>query len=232
MLDSFTRADSQQSSAIKTVHEDVVPVTLPQDVQAQAQACWESLLVSRPGLTNGRLLRVHEYDEQVVTVVPDVDYKTITGLRYNSAPTPPPFVVLTAIAVVLTVDDHVVLQVRDSGDWPRSLECPGGFVRYPEHKSVETVSDFIQQKVHAEVRQNSEALQFLGTYQAHSILEHMQVFVSTLTVESTVFAFDERFECIPLVELQQYLDGVYELRTAFHRPSFAVLQYFLEHFKQ
>ena len=162
------------------------PIKIDDALQAQIETTWQHFNEWRSTEEIARLSRYIKEDTEGIALATDVTYKDVVGLRFQGAPTPPPFLVLTAIAIVKTADRRLVLLERDSGDWPNSLEFPGGFVR-ATHLPIES-DDFIRSRIIRDLNISPEGidtLRYIDDYSYESILEHMLVYEVLLTEEGS-----------------------------------------------
>ena len=148
------------------------------------KTAWSSLTQTRTITENATLLRYLSHDNTTITVAPDITYSDIVGLRFNQVPpSEPPFLALSAIAFVSTNDGHFFFQPRDSGDWPASLELPGGFIR-AIHLS-QTTTNFINARVARDVgilESEIQSTHLVATFPFPNILEFMLVYHLTLSI--------------------------------------------------
>lgn len=148
------------------------------------KTAWSTFTQTRTITENATLLRYLNHNDTTITVAPDISYSDIVGLRFNQAPhSQPPFLALSAISFIRTSDGHYFLQPRDSGDWPASLELPGGFIRQ-SHLSL-TTTQFIRERV---ARDSSLDIKEIGNtelvaiFPFSDILECMLVYHITMTI--------------------------------------------------
>jgi hypothetical protein len=145
---------------------------------------WSTFTQARTITENATLLRYLRHDEISITVNPDIIYQDVVGLRYKQTPpTPAPLLALSAIAFVQTSDGHYFLQPRDSGDWPASLELPGGFIRQ-SHLAF-TTGQFIKERVARDIGLNTTEIsttELVAIYPFSDILECMLVYHVTITI--------------------------------------------------
>lgn len=143
---------------------------------------WEKFAVWRKTAEISTLCRFLKKEGHTISIATDVTYKDIVGLRWPKLHNPDqtPFQVVTALALVKTADNYLVLIPRDSGDWKPSLECSGGFIRskYLNDDKV-SVDDFIKKRVcedlHIDTKQINSC-DFLTDYNAKEILEYMLIY--------------------------------------------------------
>jgi len=160
------------------------PLSLTAAEKELRQANWATLLTQRNITINDTLLRYLSHTATEIKVAPDINYQDVVGLRLSEAPPHPPFLALSAIAFVKTSDNRIILQMRDSGDWPLSLELPGGFIR--ASMTSASTTDFIRERVARDLGINKRALtsiRLLDFYTFPQILEKMLVF-EVLTSQS------------------------------------------------
>lgn len=159
---------------------------------------WPDFQTHRNITENAPVLRFVSFNEAAMTieVAADVTYRDVVGLRNPEVVSPAPFYVVTAIAKVVTSDNFVVWQERDSGDWPHSIELSGGFLRAGQIENSQlSVDDFITDRVArdfgiAPVLLNN--LEFHSLFMNDSILEAMCCYTLSLTVSK-----DELLELNP-----------------------------------
>ena len=149
---------------------------------------WSDFQASRHIIDNASLLRFVSYDEELVSIkiTTDITYRDVVGLRKPEVVNPPPFYVVTAIAKVVTSDNFVVWQERDSGDWPHSIELSGGFLRasHIEGDSL-SVDDFMIDRVARDFgieRTYLTNLEFHSLFMNDDILEAMCCYTLNLTL--------------------------------------------------
>ncbi len=140
---------------------------------------WDALCANRTITENANLFRVLQPQHSSVTVTPDITYKHVVGARYRQVFAEVPYLALSAMGVPVTADGEVVLKVRDSGDWPLSYECVGGFLR--EQFTHRTIDDFVIERLQRELPEIHDfQLEYAGYYVLPSIAECMYVFVARL----------------------------------------------------
>lgn len=206
--------------------------TLSQAEQTRIDNTWEVFTAWRKEATSDTLCRVLNTDKENVYVGHDVTYKDVVGLRWQQSipsDTPPVFQVLSAIAIVHTSDKQLVLLERNSGDWSKSLECSGGFVRAKYMDAIPfSIDSFIAQRVIEDLElPESIPLQtaHLGTYDARNILEHMLVYAVTLSVDAKMLTqYTAKARIMPSTYTPQNHETYSKLPL--HKPSSAVLQQF------
>ncbi len=124
---------------LEVVHKQVDEVyTLPSDIDKKIELVWNNLKKNQPKLHASPLYRVIDTEKNKnsfrINVSTDFSYKEVVGLRnidkFNTyfLDLNIPYV-LSMIALVYTKDKQLILIERDSGDWPKSLELPGAFMR-------------------------------------------------------------------------------------------------------
>ena len=161
-------------------------ISFSKETTALQVNAWKAWCAKRSGLYSAGLMRVIRVVEQpmhsTIEVVKDVEYSDLVGLRnidnfLNVVPQEDYFQVLSAIALVETADGHRVLLERDSGDWERSLELSGGFVRAEE--TNDSLNEFIHTRVAADFalsRDTVASVEFIQTVDFREIAEVMAVF--------------------------------------------------------
>ncbi len=193
---------------------------------------WECLCRERGITENATLLRVEEAHDSCVLVSPSITYQDIVGLRYGNTLPAVPYHALSALAVIQTADDHYVLQIRDSGDWPRSYELSGGFVRAQSVQLgvVTTVDDFIARRASAELAPLSlHSWQCYGAIRYSSILEHMYIYqVRTQETAAEVQALlGEQVISVAPSDIEAVVTEHIPLPLLLHPPSQTVLRHIL-----
>ncbi|KKT78906.1 MAG: hypothetical protein UW75_C0032G0005 [Parcubacteria group bacterium GW2011_GWF2_44_8] len=149
---------------------------------------WSNFQISRSISDNAILLRFLSFDEQTmaIKVATDITYRDVVGLRKPEAAKPAPFYVVTAIAKVVTSDNFVVWQERDTGDWPHSIELSGGFLRALNiQNGVLSVDDFITDRVARDfgiAKTYLTNLEFHSLFMYDAILEAMCCYTLNLTL--------------------------------------------------
>jgi hypothetical protein len=169
------------------MHLQTTDTVSPLSLSAYAdtmKAAWSTLTQTRTISENATLLRYLSHTDTTISVAPDIFYSDIVGLRFNQIPpSEPPFLALSAIAFVSTADGHLFFQPRDSGDWPASLELPGGFIR-AAHLS-QTTTDFINARVARDIsilESEIQSTHSVTTFPFPTILEFMVVYHLRLTI--------------------------------------------------
>lgn len=193
---------------------------------------WERLCRERGITENATLLRVEEAQDSCVLVSPSITYRDIVGLRYGAVPPLGLHHALSAIAVVQTADDYLLLQVRDSGDWPHSYELPGGFVRakYMQTEKLASVDSFIKERASGELAPLSlHAWQCCGAIRYSSILEHMYVYTArTQEMAADVrVRLGEQVITVAPSDIEVTITEQVTLPLPLHSPSQTVLRHVL-----
>lgn len=149
---------------------------------------WPDFQTSRSIVDNASLLRFVSLDEKTMTiqVETDITYRDVVGLRNPDVVTPPPFYVVTAIAKVVTRDEKIVWQERNTGDWPHSIELSGGFLRaiHLQNNSL-SVDEFIVDRVARDfgiTQKHLTNLEFHSLFMNDAILEAMCCYTLNLTL--------------------------------------------------
>jgi len=185
---------------------------------------WQRFIAWRPTKEIATLCRLIKANGDTLTVATDVTYQDVVGLRWKKQlPSDTAlFQTVTALAVVKTTDNHLVLVPRDSGDWEPSLECPGGFIRATHLQNGQmSVTDFIRQRVmddmHLELGEISSCT-YLTTYDAKNILEYMLIYEIILNLTSEELR--ARHPSFIIVTSGYPPDTHHECTTSpLHRPS-------------
>ena len=186
---------------------------------------WDALCVNRTITENATLFRVLQPQHSSATVTPDITYKHVVGARYRQVFAEVPYLALSAMVVPITADGEVVLKVRDSGDWPLSYECVGGFLR--EQFTHRTIDDFVIERLQRELPEIHDfQLEYAGYYVLPSIAECMYVFVARLpqTAEDLRANIDSR-SYIFLSEIDDAVGATIPL----HHPTKLVLEALQNH---
>jgi hypothetical protein len=167
---------------------------LDEATKAKIESNWKRFTTWRPTNETATLCRLVRADEDTLHIATDVTYKDVVGLRFRQTleETTIPFQVVTALAVVRTSDQHLVLIPRDSGDWEPSLECPGGFIRdtHLDNGRV-SITDFITTRIMSDMaltHREIASVNYHTTFNAKKILEYMPLYNVTLTLSSTELA--------------------------------------------
>ncbi len=159
------------------------PLSLDQYVD-NIRSAWSTFTQIRTITENATLLRYLSHTDTTISVASDIFYSDIVGLRFNQVPpSEPPFLALSAIAFVSTADGHLFFQPRDSGDWPASLELPGGFIR-ATHLS-QTTTDFINARVARDIsilESEIQSTHLVNSFPFPTILEFMLIYHLKLTI--------------------------------------------------
>jgi hypothetical protein len=203
------------------------PLQLTQEENLRIETNWNSFITNRVITENDTLLRYIDHTSDTITVVSDVSYKDIVGMRFLNTPHSIPFLVLSAIALVQSKDGHLLLIPRDSGDWPKSLELPGGFIRA---KMLPTdTTTFITSRVARDLGLPEDTIietKLRDLYTFSEILEKMLVFSVTLN--------KSRAELLSLVPTITFLPPNYKtsdhtthFATPLHYPSQIILEKYL-----
>jgi hypothetical protein len=185
---------------------------------------WQKFIAWRPTEDISSLCRLIKHEDNIVHIANDVTYKDVVGLRWQKqlSTDSAPFKVVTAIALVRTSDNHLVLIPRDSGDWSKSLECPGGFIRASYLSGGDlSVDEFIRKRVVSDLNLHNEQIDdctYLTVFDANNILEWMLVYAVQLTLHK-----DELLERHPtfVVVPPEYTTDTHELYSSIslHSPS-------------
>ena len=211
--------------SVAVVPPATAPATVPSESErARIARNWDTLVAARDISENATLLHVQQTSDFEVVVEPSVTYRDIVGMRYCGTPHSAPFRALSAMAVLRTSDDHVLLFERDSGDWSRSYECPGGFVRAATVPA--TVTDFITDRVTREVHAlTPERYELVGRYEFATILEHMYIY--EVAVAETAAAARARYgdHVFPIAaaDIPASVTGTHVGSLPLHSPSQRVL---------
>tara|TARA_B100002051_G_scaffold276170_2_gene322907 strand:- start:4715 stop:5368 length:654 start_codon:yes stop_codon:yes gene_type:complete len=143
---------------------------------------WEKFTKWRDVTVISNLCRLINADGDTITIKTDVSYKDVVGLRWPRPKQPKKlqFQVVTAMGIVYTSDGFLVMIPRDSGDWPPSIECPGGFIRaeYLEDGKI-NVQDFIRTRVAEDLDIDRSLItdcDYLHVYDAKEIMEYMLLY--------------------------------------------------------
>lgn len=149
---------------------------------------WSDFQISRQITDNATLLRFISFDEssRTINIIPDITYRDVVGLRHPETVTPAPFHVVTAIAKIMTCDNFFVWQERKGGDWPHSLELPGGFLRASQLQNGSvSVDEFITDRVARDFGIDNTYLtdtHFHSLFMNDNILEAMCCYTFSLTL--------------------------------------------------
>lgn len=211
--------------SVAVVPPATAPATVPSESErARIARNWDTLVAARDISENATLLHVQQTSDFEVVVEPSVTYRDIVGMRYCGTPHSAPFRALSAMAVLRTSDDHVLLFERDSGDWSRSYECPGGFVRAATVPA--TVTDFITDRVTREVHAlTPERYELVGRYEFATILEHMYVYAVTVTETAAAARarYGDHVFPIATADIPASVTGTHVGTYPLHPPSRQVL---------
>lgn len=149
---------------------------------------WDKFTSWRETNEISTLCRFIEKEGDTISIATDVTYKDIVGLRWPKLHSldKTPFQVVTALALVKTADNYLVLIPRDSGDWEPSLECSGGFIRskYFDADKI-SVDEFIQKRVCEDLQLEPTQISgctYLDSYNAKNILEYMLIYEVKITL--------------------------------------------------
>ena len=149
---------------------------------------WPDFKTAQSITENASLLRFISFDQITMTikVATDITYCDVVGLRNPEVVTPPPFYVVTAIAKVVTSDNKIVWQERNTGDWPHSIELSGGFLRATQIQNQSlSVDDFIINRVARDFgipETHLTNLEFHSLFMNDAILEAMCCYTLKLTL--------------------------------------------------
>ena len=202
----------------------VVATQVDEQWRARKERNWQTLQASRAITENATLLHVSHAADSTVTVEPSITYRDIVGVRACGTPHSAPYRALSALAVVITSDGYWLLFERDSGDWPHSFECPGGFVRAATPPA--TVDEFINTRLDKEVALLTPQTQWCaGYYALGSILEHMYVYQVTVkeSAAQAIELYGSAVLALSPTEFPAYLAGSLQARLPLHAPSQTIL---------
>ena len=192
--------------------------------EAQKTKQWQALQARRLITENAALLHVSRVEGDAVMVEPSITYRDIVSLRAEDTVTSAPYRALSALAVIESSDGQWLLFERDSGDWPHSFECPGGFVRAATPPA--TVKDFITTRLAREIAALSlQEPQCLGYYDLPSILEHMYVYRVRVkeTAAQAAAQYGSAILALSPTAIPAYISGTAPSRLPLHAPSHQVL---------
>jgi hypothetical protein len=114
------------------------PILISADTQTIIDNTWKEIISKNQNLYSSQLFRYtrHTQNDTSITLYghDDIEYKDVIGLRNSpdflkQVPAADQFCVLSLISLCYSADGFGILVERDSGDWPHSLELPGGFLR-------------------------------------------------------------------------------------------------------
>lgn len=221
----FIPTDSRESLAIVHATE---PTTVPASTTDREviEQRWQTLVRRRSITENATLLRYISHGAGEVVVQSDVTYRDVIGHRYLAERlVPASFQVISALAIVRTADNMLVLRERDSGDWPHSYECPGGFLR--SYHTFATIDDFLLDRVEREIPGCSTiSYSHLGWFNAQHIAEMMTVYevqlvqtAAELTQETEASIRPIAYDTLPAV----LADETTILPRPLHAPTREVL---------
>jgi hypothetical protein len=158
-------------------------------IRQRIESVWSTLQKKRMNLYNATLLRVVGLSSLSanlttnISVVPDVTYKEIVGLRYTDGDTlsgfgsEVPMQVLSAYILILTKDNVLFFIDRDCGDWNVAVEFPGGFIQ--DAYKLSDVAEFAYMRASSDLgvpRDLFCAPVCLGYIDAKSIFEMVLVY--------------------------------------------------------
>jgi hypothetical protein len=130
---------------------------------------------------------------QNIRVSKSTDYKSTVGLRYwredlshksdllkfqNTATK-----TLSALVIIKDQTGKVLWRVRNSGDWPKSLEMPGGFVRTNEPDLRQSLANRLQDDLKIDLTQSN--LKIIRFLHLKDIYECMLIFELIIDQETT-----------------------------------------------
>jgi len=188
---------------------------------------WTNLIANGSATENAHLLHYLSHNESAITVAPDITYKDVVSTRQTRTyETNPPFYVLSAIAFVMTNDNKYILLERNSGDWPHSVELPGGFLRAGGEMDTDK---FIKARIGRDLSLSTQEIgnvTFQDLFFYPEILEAMLVYQSTITLSS-----GELLERQPLAQI---IPTTYKPEhqaeyssLPLHKPSQTIIEKFL-----
>jgi hypothetical protein len=188
---------------------------------------WTAFTKTREITENSTLLRYLHHTEKTITVAHDITYRDIVGLRFRHIPLRhSPFLALSAIAFVQTSDGHYFLQPRDSGDWPASLELPGGFIR--QSHLARTTTQFIRERVARDIGLDIKEIgttELVALFPFSDILECMLVYQVTMTISKRELLL-RRPDLIFIPRDFKTSDKLPETIVPLHYPSRVIIDQF------
>lgn len=161
----------------------------PKEIESHIELIWSKLIKKQPHLHASPLFRVENVDEKEIVVTDDTTYKDIVGIRnttnfrqyFSAGPVPH---VLSMIALVYTKDNRLVLLERETGDWPKSLELPGAFIRPSLGTNLyKQAMNFLHGDMNI-TDANIQSHSLLGSYTYTDICEEMLIAKFTLELSS------------------------------------------------
>lgn len=204
---------------------DSSPLSFTPSELVRIERNWQQFIAWRPTKEIATLCRLVGAEGHEIQVAHDVSYKEVVGLRFNELSLSAPFLVVSALALVKTAAGELLLLERDSGDWPHSLELPGGFLRANAGPEIDCHS-FIRNRIKRDLMLYEEDIattQFLTPFSNPAILEYMLVYECTL--------HEAAYERIANNHLIQVVPKTYtasahpEHLLPLHAPTYDVLTY-------
>ena len=221
---------------------DMAPHSIRSEARVTIEDTWKILMDRRKDLFNSALLRVLDFEENddhtVINAVADVMYKDVTGLRYDKGMDARPiadedvFKVLSSYLFVVTADEKLVFIERDSGDWDKALDLPGGFVQ--DRFNIENLADFARKRTCEDFgigEHHIESVEFQGFFDFFEILELMSIYKVklNLTMAELRIVSGVTFYEVPDNYTAQTHGEHFDMHL--HRPCFHVLECFLRKVK-
>ena len=159
----------------------------------------------------------------------DATYRQVTGMRSDAyaevLPEENVLQVLSIMLVPVTTDAKLIFYERDCGDWERSLELPGGFVKHDDLRSSD--GDLIavaRRTAAAELDMTAfdpDTIILLGVLDFKKICESVVLCKVPLTVTAQVY---EKGNPASRGILTTYPADIDEIPLPLHAPSEAVLR--------
>ncbi|MCR4285578.1 MAG: hypothetical protein NUW00_01655 [Candidatus Kaiserbacteria bacterium] len=210
--------------------------TLSVDTQIIIDNTWKQIISENENLYSSSLFRYvrHTQNENSITLCAqnDIEYKDVVGLRNSpdflkQIPTQDQFCALSLISLCYSADGFGILVERNSGDWPHSLELPGGFLR--KSRGVD-INEQRSQLLIGDLGTNLEkitSLNFAGFLLYPEICEMMMVYTIRLPLsfKDIQEQAPKKLHAFPPTYTTQAHDSTFNLPL--HTPSKTVLDLLL-----
>ncbi len=172
---------------------DIDPITFRPEALRIIESNWLKLNMERADLFNSVLLRFislkQEEDQFCFEVAADVYYKDVVGLRHDKGILPRKideediFQVMSCYILIRTADQKTILTVRDSGDWGRCLDMPGGFIQ--DRYGFTDIADFAIRRTKSDLRLEDSQIvsaKCIGVCDFRESLEMIAIYTVQLNV--------------------------------------------------
>jgi hypothetical protein len=137
----------------------------------------------------GPLLRFEGLDttgsETIIKASTSITYRDVVGIRAHNAKTVTSLPendqprALSVMSILKTTEGSIILGIRASGDWDRSFEIPGGFVRTNEGNVCDSIQNRLFDDYGLHTSNISEST-LIGFIEVPEIQEMMCVFLHSI----------------------------------------------------